>query len=42
VVLMRPLDIAMVLAATLLMAALAAIVPARRVGGVDPAVVFRG
>ena len=42
VVLMRPLDAAFVLIATLMMAGLAAIVPAKRVGGVDPAVVFRG
>ena len=42
VVLMRPLDALFVLVATLMMAGLAAIVPARRVGGVDPAVVFRG
>ena len=42
VVLMRPLDVGLVLIATLLMAGLAAIVPAKRVGGVDPAVVFRG
>jgi putative ABC transport system permease protein len=42
IVLMRWLDIAFVLVATLAMAAGAAIVPARRVGGLDPAVVFRG
>lgn len=38
----RLLDLAFVLGATLLMAVLASIVPARRVGAVDPAVVFRG
>jgi len=38
----RLVDLAFVLGATLLMAALASIVPARRVGAVDPAVVFRG
>jgi putative ABC transport system permease protein len=42
IVLMRPIDIGLVLLATLLMAALSSIVPARRVGNVDPAVVFRG
>ncbi len=42
IVLMRVLDIGFVLLATLAMAALAAIVPARRVGSLDPAVVFRG
>jgi putative ABC transport system permease protein len=42
IVLVRPIDVAFVLAATLVMAAAAAIVPARRVGSVDPAVVFRG
>lgn len=42
IVLVRPVDISMVLAATLLMAVLSAVVPARRVGSIDPAVVFRG
>ncbi len=42
IVLTRITDVGMVLLATLLMAALAAIVPARKVGSVDPAVVFRG
>jgi putative ABC transport system permease protein len=42
IVLTRFTDIGFVLAATLIMAALAAIVPARRVGSLDPAVVFRG
>jgi len=42
VVLMRAIDAGFVLIATLIMAGLAAIVPARRVGSVDPAVVFRG
>jgi putative ABC transport system permease protein len=42
IVLVRPIDVALVLAATLLMAAAAAIVPARRVGGVDPAIAFKG
>lgn len=42
IVLVRPVDIAVVLVATLGMAVASAIVPARRVGGVDPAVVFRG
>ena len=42
IVLVQPLDILLVLVATLIMAVGAAIVPARRVGGVDPAVVFRG
>ncbi len=41
-VLVRPIDIAFVLVATLLMALGAAIVPARRVGSLDPDVVFRG
>lgn len=35
-------DLALVLLVTLVMAILSAIVPARRVGGIDPAVVFRG
>ena len=38
----RPQDLALVLSVTLVMAILSAIVPARRVGGIDPAVVFRG
>lgn len=42
VILIRPLDILFVLVATVLMAAAAAIVPARRVGGVDPAIAFKG
>lgn len=42
IVLVRPIDVVYVLGGTLVMAALAAIVPAKRVGGVDPAVVFRG
>jgi putative ABC transport system permease protein len=42
IVLVQPLDILFVLLATLVMAVGAAVVPARRVGAVDPAVVFRG
>ena len=42
IVLVRPIDILFVLVATVIMAAGAAIVPARRVGAVDPAVAFRG
>ncbi|HZP57785.1 MAG TPA: FtsX-like permease family protein [Dehalococcoidia bacterium] len=42
IVLVRPFDIGFVLIATLLMAFGAAIVPARRVAGVDPAVAFKG
>ena len=42
IVLVRPQDIALVLVATLVMALGAAIVPARRVAGVDPAVAFKG
>jgi putative ABC transport system permease protein len=42
IVLVRPQDIAFVLVATVIMAAGAAIVPARRVGSVDPAVAFKG
>ncbi len=42
IVLVRPIDILFVLLATLGMSAAAAIVPARRVGSLDPAVVFRG
>jgi putative ABC transport system permease protein len=41
-VLVRPIDVGFVLIATLVMAAGAAIIPARKVGGIDPAVVFRG
>ena len=42
IVLMLWTDVGLVLLATLLMAGLSSIVPARRVGNVDPAVVFRG
>jgi len=42
IVLVRPIDIGFVLIATLAMAFGAAIVPARRVAGVDPAVAFKG
>jgi putative ABC transport system permease protein len=42
VILIRPLDVGLVLIATVFMAAAAAIVPARRVGGVDPAIAFKG
>ncbi|MBI2724091.1 MAG: FtsX-like permease family protein [Chloroflexi bacterium] len=42
IVLVRPVDIGMVLIATLIMAAGAAVVPARRVAGVDPVVAFKG
>ena len=42
IVLVRPMDIVLVLAVTVFMAAAAAIVPARRVGAVDPAVAFKG
>jgi len=38
----RPQDILFVLLATVVMAAGASIVPARRVGSVDPAVAFKG
>jgi putative ABC transport system permease protein len=38
----RPIDIGFVFVATVVMAAGAAIVPARRVGSVDPAVAFKG
>jgi putative ABC transport system permease protein len=38
----RPVDILFVLLCTILMAGAAAIVPARRVGAVDPAVAFKG
>ena len=42
IVLVRPTDVALVLVATIFMAVGAAIVPARRVGSVDPAVAFKG
>jgi putative ABC transport system permease protein len=42
IVLVRPIDVLGVLAVTVFMAAAAAIVPARRVGSVDPAVAFKG
>ena len=42
IVFVRPIDILFVLVATLAMSGAAAIVPARRVGSLDPAVVFRG
>ncbi len=42
VILIRPIDVLFVLLATILMAAAAAIIPARRVGGVDPAIAFKG
>jgi putative ABC transport system permease protein len=42
IVLVRPIDIGFVLIATLVMAAGAAIVPARRVASVDPVVAFKG
>jgi putative ABC transport system permease protein len=38
----RPIDVLFVLVATIVMAAGASIVPARRVGAVDPAVAFKG
>jgi ABC-type antimicrobial peptide transport system permease subunit len=38
----RPIDILFVLIATVVMAGAASIVPARRVGSVDPAVAFKG
>lgn len=38
----RPIDVLFVLIATIVMAAGASIVPARRVGSVDPAVAFKG
>jgi putative ABC transport system permease protein len=38
----RPIDILFVLIATIIMAAGAAFVPARRVGSIDPAVAFKG
>lgn len=42
VMLVRPLDVLLVLLCTVFMAAAAAIVPARHVGGVDPAIAFKG
>ena len=42
IVLVRPIDVGFVFIVTLLMAAGAAIVPARRVASVDPVVAFRG
>ncbi|HXK34105.1 MAG TPA: FtsX-like permease family protein [Dehalococcoidia bacterium] len=42
IVYVRPIDIALVLVSTMVMAGAAAIVPARRVGAVDPAVAFKG
>ncbi len=42
VMLVRPIDVLFVLFSTVVMAAAAAIVPARRVGGVDPAIAFKG
>lgn len=42
VMLVRPVDILFVLLSTIVMAAAAAIIPARRVGGVDPAIAFKG
>ncbi len=42
IVLVRLQDVLFVLVATVLMAAGAAIIPARRVGGIDPAVAFKG
>jgi putative ABC transport system permease protein len=42
IVFVRPIDVVFVLFATVVMAAGAAIVPARRVGSVDPAVAFKG
>ncbi len=38
----RPVDLLIVLGATLIMAIASSIVPARRAGSIDPAVVFRG
>lgn len=38
----RPFDVLLVLIATVVMAAISSIVPARRVGAVDPAVAFKG
>ena len=42
IVYVRPIDILFVLLCTIAMAAAAAVVPARRVGSVDPAVAFKG
>ncbi len=42
IVLVRPIDVGFVLVVTLVMAAGAAVVPARRVASVDPVVAFRG
>jgi putative ABC transport system permease protein len=42
IVLVRPIDVLEVFAVTVFMAAAASIVPARRVGAVDPAVAFKG
>lgn len=42
IVLVRPIDVLEVLAVTVFMSATASIVPARRVGAVDPAVAFKG
>ena len=38
----RPIDVLFVAVATIIMAGLASIVPARRVGSIDPAVAFKG
>lgn len=42
VMLIRPQDVGLVLLATVIMAAASSILPARRVGGVDPAIAFKG
>ena len=42
IVLVRPIDVGFVLIATIFMAVGASIIPARRVGAVDPAVAFKG
>ncbi len=42
IVFVRPVDVLAVLVATVLMAGLSSIIPARRVGGIDPAVAFKG
>lgn len=42
IVFVRPVDILAVLVATVVMAGLSSIIPARRVGGIDPAVAFKG
>lgn len=42
IVAIRPADVIFVLVATVIMAAGAAVVPARRIGSVDPAVAFKG